>query len=104
MLSVRKATQLLKLRPYKTTVIYVLQSLDPANRVRLCSWSLQSGVKGELDPQMTFFSEEPWFHLQRYINMQNNCYWSSQNPQLTHEVAFYRVKIVVWCAVSARIV
>jgi hypothetical protein len=39
---------------------------------------------------------------QGYINMQNNCYWSSQNPHLTHEVLLDPVKVGVWCAVSAR--
>jgi hypothetical protein len=36
--------------------------------------------------------------------MQNNRYWSSQNPQLTHEVLPHPVKVGVCCAVSARIV
>jgi hypothetical protein len=39
-----------------------------------------------------------------YINTQNNRYWSSQNPHLTHEVLHYAVNIGVWCALSARIV
>jgi hypothetical protein len=34
--------------------------------------------------------------------MQNNCYWSSQNQDLTHEVLLHPVKVGVWCAVSAR--
>jgi hypothetical protein len=33
--------------------------------------------------------------------MQNNCYWSSQNPYLTHEAPFHPVKVGVWCAISA---
>jgi hypothetical protein len=45
-----------------------------------------------------------WFHVQEYINTQNNRYCSSQNPHLTHEVLLHPVKINVWCAVSARIV
>jgi hypothetical protein len=95
------ATQLLKLRPYKTTVIYALQPCDSASRVRFCSWFLQSVVKGEIDPQLTFCCNEAWFHLQGYINMQNNRYWSSQNPHLTHEAVLHPVKVSVWCALSA---
>jgi hypothetical protein len=40
--SARKATQLLKLRTYKTTVIHTLQPHDPAIRVHFFSWFLHS--------------------------------------------------------------
>jgi hypothetical protein len=73
----RTATQLLKLRPYKTTVIHALQLCDPGSRVHFCSWFLQSVVEGEIDLQLTFFSNEARFHLQGYINIQNNLCWSS---------------------------
>jgi transposase len=52
--SARRATQLLKLRPYKTTVIHALQPRDAASRVHFCSWFLQSVVEGEIDPQFLF--------------------------------------------------
>jgi hypothetical protein len=51
--SARMATQLLKLRPYKTTAIHALQPRDPASRVLFCSWFLQSVVEGEIDPRLT---------------------------------------------------
>jgi transcriptional antiterminator len=85
--SVRTATQLLKLRPYKTSVIHALQQRDTAGRVHFCSWFLQSVVKCEIDPHLTFFSDDACFHLQGYIITQNNSYWSSQNPQLTESPA-----------------
>jgi hypothetical protein len=100
----RTATQLLKLRPYKTTVIHALHCRDPAIWVHFCSWFLQPVFKDEIDPQLTFFSDVVWFHLYRYINTQNNCCWSSQNPHLTHKVLLHPVKVGVWCAVGARIV
>jgi hypothetical protein len=62
--SARTVPQLLKLRPYKTTVIHALQPRDPANRVHFCSWFIQSVVEGEIDPQLSLFSDEEWFHLQ----------------------------------------
>jgi hypothetical protein len=65
MSTARTATQLLHLRPYKTTVIHALQLCDPASRVR---WFLQSVVEGEIDPQLTFFSDEAWLHMQGHIN------------------------------------
>jgi hypothetical protein len=73
-----RSTQLLMLRPYKTTVIHALQLRDSASRVYFWSWFLQCVVKGKIDSQFTFFSTEAWFHLQVYINTQNNRYCSSQ--------------------------
>jgi hypothetical protein len=61
--SARMATQLLKLKPYKTTHTRALQPRDPASRVHFCSWFLQSVVEGEIHSQLTFFSDEAWFHL-----------------------------------------
>jgi hypothetical protein len=69
-----RVTKLLKLRPYKTTVIHVLQPCDPAIRVHFCSWFLQPVIESEIHLQLTFFSDETWFHLQGYINMENNRY------------------------------
>jgi hypothetical protein len=59
-------------------------------------------VEGEVDPQLAFFSDEAWFNLQGYINKQNNHYWGSLNPHLSHEVLFHPGKVGVWCAASAR--
>jgi hypothetical protein len=54
----RTATQLLKLRPYKITVIHYLQPRDPAIRIQFCIWFLQSDIEGGIDPQLTFLSDE----------------------------------------------
>jgi hypothetical protein len=54
--SARTATQLLKRRPYETTVIHVLQPRDRASRVHFCSWFLQSVVDGEIVRQLQSFS------------------------------------------------
>jgi hypothetical protein len=79
-----------------------LQPRNPASAVHFYSWFLQSVVDGEIDPQLTFFSDEVWSHLQGYINTQNNHYQNSQNPHLTHDVQLDPGKVGVWCAVSAR--
>jgi hypothetical protein len=100
--SARMATQLVKLTPYKTIVIHALQPHNPDSRVHFCSWFLQSVVKGQIDPQLTFSSDAACFHLQGYTNMQNNCYWCPQNPHITHEIPLRRVKAGVCCASSAR--
>jgi hypothetical protein len=81
--------------------MHALQLHNPVCRVNFCSWFLQSVAEGEIDLHLTF-SEEAWFHLQGFVNMQNNHYRSSQNPHLTRVVLLHPVKDGVWCAVSAR--
>jgi hypothetical protein len=44
--------------------MHAVQPRDPASRVHFCNWVLQSVVGGEIDQQLTFFSDEAWFHLQ----------------------------------------
>jgi hypothetical protein len=78
-----------------------LQQRDAAS-VHVCSWFLQPVVEGEIDLQLTFISNEAWFHFQGYISTKNNRYWISQNPHLTHGVLLHPVRVCVWCAVSAR--
>jgi hypothetical protein len=96
-------TQLLKITPYKTTVIHALEPCDAVSRVHLCRCFLQSVVQDEVSPQLTFFSDEAWIHLKGYINAQNNHYWSSQNPHLPNKVPSHPVKVGVLCDVSARL-
>jgi hypothetical protein len=99
--SARRATQLLKRRRYKTTVIHArLAGREPASGVHLCSWFVQFVVEGEIDPQLTLFSDEAWFHFHVCVNTQNNRYWSSQKPRLIQEVPLYPVKIGIWCSVK----
>jgi hypothetical protein len=82
--------------------MHALQPRDAAGRVHFCSCFLQSVVEGEIDLQLIFFSDDACFHLQGYINTQNNRYWISQNPYLTKEVPPHPVQVDVCCAASAR--
>jgi hypothetical protein len=100
--SARTATLLLKFRPSRAIVIHTCLAAERTSRVHFCSWFLWSVVEGEIHPQLTFFSDETWFHLQRYINTQNNHCWSPQNAHPSHKVLLHPVKVGVWCAVSAR--
>jgi hypothetical protein len=77
--SARTATQLLKLGPYKTAIHVLQRAIQLAVFVSAVD-SCSLHVEGEIDPQLTFFSDEAWFRLQGYTNRQNNSYWISQNP------------------------
>jgi hypothetical protein len=96
-----RATKNLHLRPYKITRVQVIEEYDYGRRTHFCNWFLQAVHDGALDPKLTFFTEEAWFHLSGYINAQSNKYWSSINPKQTFEVPLHDQKIGVWCAITA---
>jgi hypothetical protein len=96
-----KAIKNLHLWPYKITQVQVIEESDYGRRMHFCNWFLQAVHDGILDPKLTFFTDEAWFHLSWYINAQNNRYWSSINPRQTFEVPLHDQKIGVWCAITA---
>src|SRR5579872_6567962 len=51
---------------------------------------------------LTFFSDEAWFHLSGYVNSQNMRMWSTDNPYVFTETPLHAQKIGVWLAVSRR--
>jgi hypothetical protein len=79
----------------KITQVQVIEECDCGRRTHFCNWFLQAVYDGVLDPELTFFTDEAWFHLSGYINAQNNRYWSSINPKQTSEVPLHDQKIGV---------
>jgi hypothetical protein len=69
--STRSATQLLKHRPctsYNNNNLRLAATQFGCQGLILQSF-LQFVFKDEIDPQMTLFSDEAWFHLQANIKM-----------------------------------
>jgi hypothetical protein len=64
----RRATKNLHLRPYKITQVKVIEEGDYGRRTHFCNWFLQAVHDGVLDPKLTFFTDEAWFHLSGYIS------------------------------------
>lgn len=50
----------------------------------------------------SFFSDEVWFYLTGYINLQNYCIWSAENPHEFRETQLHPVKVGVWLAMSRQ--
>jgi hypothetical protein len=96
------ATKLLKLKPYRITVVHQLLPPDAEARINYCRLFQQSVYDGMVDPDFVFCTDEARFHLSGYVNSQNNRYRSAENPHSVHEVLLHDVKIGVWCAISAH--
>jgi hypothetical protein len=84
-----RATKNVHPRPYIITQIQVIEEGDYGRRTYFCNWFFQAVHDGVLDPKLTFFTDEAWFHLSGYISAQNNRYCSSINPRQTFEVGYF---------------
>ncbi|RZB39757.1 hypothetical protein BDFB_014971 [Asbolus verrucosus] len=70
-------------RPYKAQVFQDIQPPDYEKRMAYRNWFNQTMNNNLLD--LTFFSDEAWFHLSGYINSQNMRMWCSKNPHYFEE-------------------
>jgi hypothetical protein len=83
-----------------------VQELKPADhekRIRYCEWFtnfIQTKTADILD--VTFFTDETWFHLSGYVNTQHTRLWSSENPYAVHEKRLHDQKLGVWVAISRQ--
>jgi hypothetical protein len=57
---------------------------------------------GLIDPQLLFITDEAYFHLSGYVNIQNTRIWSDENLHSVHQIPLRDIKIGVWRAVSTR--
>jgi len=48
-----------------------LRSHDKDRHVAYCEWLLNMVAEGYVDPFHFFSTDEAWFHLSGYVNMQN---------------------------------
>jgi hypothetical protein len=97
-----KASKVIKFRPHRVRVVHELKPADAPQTIRFCNWMLKNVYDGLVDPQLLFITDEAYFHLSGYVNIQNTRIWSVENPHSVHQIPLHDIKIGVWCAVSAR--
>jgi len=51
---------------------------------------------------ITWYSDEAWFHLTGYVNSQNTCIWATEHSHEIQEVPLHSEKTGVWCTNSRR--
>jgi len=87
----------IRLHPYKITAVHELKPGDSAKRVAYCKWFLDFlDGEGEDSWDVTFFTDEAYFHLSGYINSQNSRVWCAHNPTAFHDSPLHDEKIGVW--------
>jgi hypothetical protein len=76
--------------------VHELKEMDNVKRVKYCRWFRDViTAKREDILDVTFFTDEAWFHLSRYVNRQNSLVWSTTNP---HEIQEQTITLSEgWC-------
>ncbi|PNF39169.1 hypothetical protein B7P43_G01315, partial [Cryptotermes secundus] len=94
----------LHFHPYKMFVLqeFVQELGDVAEdkRVRYCLWFWEFVHDNPRILDITWFSDEAWFHLSGYVNAQNSRIWASESPHEIAESSLHPQKVGVWCAIS----
>lgn len=90
------------MHPYKVSVVQQLQPTDHEKRRRFCQWFNGNLANNDDVLDLTFFSDEAWFHLSGYVNSQNYRTWATENPHNFVETSLHPIKIGVWVAMSRR--
>src|SRR5699024_11571821 len=84
---------------YKITTVQELSPVDFRRRMEYCNWFLNNLDDNRL-LDLSFFSDEAWFHLSGYVNSQNYRIWSTENPHAFIQTPLHPQKVGVWLAVS----
>jgi hypothetical protein len=74
---------------------------DYEKRIQYCQW-FNKNLNNDDVLDITFMSDETWFHLSRYIHSQNYRTWATENPHNFVESSLHPQKIGVWVAMSRR--
>jgi hypothetical protein len=74
---------------------------DYEKRIQHCQ-QLNKNLNNDDVLDITFMSDEAWFHLSGYIHSQNYRTWATENPHNFVESSLHPQKIGVWVAMSRR--
>lgn len=100
--STQKALKkVLHFHPYKVQVVQELKEPDSGLRLQYCHWFNQNLNDNDI-LDISFFSDEAWFHLSGYVNSQNYRTWGAENPHVFMETTLHPIKVGVWVAMSRR--
>ncbi len=100
--TVRKTLKEESFFPYRISVLHKLKPEDYSPHYDYCDWFFNKFGRNVETMSTIFFSDETWFHLSGYVNSQNYCIWSTNNPHVFEETSLYPIKVGVWGAISQR--
>jgi hypothetical protein len=89
------------MQQYKVSVVQEILPRDHNSRMQYCNF-FQQNLNNDDVFDLSFFTDESWFHLSGYVNKQNYRTWSAVNLPNLLEFPLYPVKIGIRLAVSSR--
>jgi len=89
------------MHPYKVHVVQELKPEDYNARLDYGHW-FNNNLNNNQILDLTFFTDEAWFHLSGYVNSQNYRTWGTENPHVLQETSLHPLKIGIWVAMSRR--
>jgi hypothetical protein len=92
-------TKLLKLQPYKATVVHSLLPPDYEVRIQFCRWFQDLVFNGFFGTELTFYSDKVWFTLSAYVSRITGA--GTQKHHAVCEVPLHDLKVGVWRAIIA---
>ena len=98
----QRATKTAGLRPYRVTSVHQLMEPDKEKIVQYCLWFKELVCSTPEVMDITWFTDEAWFHQTGYVNSQNSKTWATENPHGIHESPLHSKKVGVWCAKSGQ--
>jgi hypothetical protein len=73
--------------------------------MRYCRWFQQFIANNNEDIlDVTFFTDEAWFHLNGFINYQKSRIWSAHNRHCLQQTTLHRQKVGVRVAISREMI
>jgi hypothetical protein len=85
------------------SAVQQLKDADYQKRFNYSEWFtnfITQNGQGILD--VTFYTNEVWFHLSGHVNTKNTCLWCTENPHAIVEEPVHSDKIGIWVAISRR--
>lgn len=60
--------------------------------------ALKTSLRRKMPLDVTFYTDEAWFHFSGYMNSQNTHLWSSENSHECEEIPLHDQKVRIQCA------
>jgi hypothetical protein len=69
--------------------VQAFQAAGCTAKVRFCNWFSKAVCGGEVDPLLTYFTDEELVSLNDKVNIKNNKYWLADNHKKIIRVGHY---------------